>query len=130
MSAGFAAVGSGLACKRPVKRCPAHVPKRRYIFNPFAGVGQLPGLGDLRRRELLLPAKLHAAPPRFFHSCLRALHDEAALQLGQHADHLPHGAAGRCGGVDGFGEGREINAAHPQLLSGHVKFLRNGTMER
>ena len=66
-------------------------------------------MGDLLRRKFRLPAQLHAAPLRRFPACLGSLLYQGAFQFGEHPDHLPHGTACRCLGVDGFRQGLKLD---------------------
>ena len=60
-------------------------------------------MGDLLRRQLRLGAELHPTLLGGLHAGAGAFGDQAALQFGQDADHLPHGTAGGGLGVDVLG---------------------------
>src|ERR1017187_6533778 len=97
--------------KRPVKGLPPDFEKGGNLLPALALVYQLAGVGDLLRGHFRLPAEFHSPALRGLHPGAGPFADEAALQLGQYADHLPHGPACRRLGVDLLSEGTEFDAA-------------------
>jgi hypothetical protein len=84
----------------PVDRRPVHVQQRGDHLHGLALGAELSGMSNLLRRQLRLGAELHPALPGGFDAGAGAFGHQAALQFGQDADHLPHGAAGGGLGVD------------------------------
>ena len=66
---------------------------------------------DLLRGEFRLASEFHAALSGCLHPGAGSFADEAAFQFRQYANHLPHGAACRCLGVDCFRQRSEFDAA-------------------
>jgi hypothetical protein len=93
------------------KGLPPDFEKVGHLLPVLALVDQLPGVGNLLRGHFRLTSEFHAPALRGLHSGAGPFADEAALQLGQYADHLPHGPACRRLGVDLLGEGTEFDAA-------------------
>ena len=69
----------------------------------FGGITPGKIVVDLLPGQLRLASKFHPPPLRCLHSGARAFAYQAAFELGQHTNHLPHGAACRRGRVDRFG---------------------------
>jgi hypothetical protein len=77
----------------------------------FAFFNQLAGVVELLRGEFALSSEFNPSALDGFDPGAGAFADKAALTLGQEANHLPHGAAGRRVGVDVFCKRTEFNAA-------------------
>jgi hypothetical protein len=102
--------------ERADPRRPISQRKRKLIERVFGWSKLDRPLRQIKLRGLLrghfrLTAEFHAPTLRGLHSGAGPFADEAALQLGQYADHLPHGPACRRLGVDLLGEGTEFDAA-------------------
>ena len=82
----------------------------------------------LGREELWFAAESHAALLRGLDAGACALGDERALELGQDADHLPHGAARGGVRVDRLGKRAELHAALLELVE-HVDEIREAPAE-
>ena len=67
-------------------------------------------MGDLLRGQFGLTSEFYSSVFRRLHACAGAFGDQAALQFGQDANHLLHGAAGGGLGVDMLGQGAKRDA--------------------
>jgi hypothetical protein len=84
----------------PIKRGARNFEQIGYALAVvFAFLNQFTGLVDLLRGEFALASKFNPTALRGFDPGASAFADKAALKLGQEANHLPHGAAGRSVGV-------------------------------
>jgi hypothetical protein len=105
--------------KRPVHSGGAAFEYAGYLLR---GLGVFPagpqflGVFDLLRGEGGLSSEFHAAFLRGFYSGAGPFADQASLELGHGADHLPHGAACRRLRVDVLYQGAEGNAALFQVI--------------
>jgi hypothetical protein len=90
----------GLVGQSPVERRPVYLEERGDHGHGLALGAEVPGMGNLLRCQLRLGAELHPTLLGGLHAGAGAFGDQAALQLGQDADHLPHGTAGGGLGVD------------------------------
>ena len=68
------------------------------------------------RCQLRLLSEFHPALLRRLHARAGAFNDQGSLKPCQHPNHLPHGAACRCLGIDGLGEGLEPDALAPEFV--------------
>jgi hypothetical protein len=66
-------------------------------------------MGDLLRRQLRLGAEFHPALLGGLHAGASAFGNQAALQFGQDADHLPHGTTGGGLGINMLGQGLKFD---------------------
>jgi hypothetical protein len=63
-------------------------------------IDQLPGVVDLLRRQFPLASELYTPALRILNPGAGPFAGEAALQFRKYSNHLPHGPACRCLGVD------------------------------
>ena len=105
-----------LALQRPVQRPPRHVERLGYGVVIFALLDELAGMGDLLWGELGFAAHLHPTSDRRRAARLGAFLNQRAFQFRQYPDHLPHGAARGCGGINGFRQRPEGHAPHLQII--------------
>ncbi len=94
--------GGGLVGQYSVNRRRVDLEQRGDHLHGFALGAELADMGHLLRHQLGLRAALHPALLGGCDTGTGALGHQAALEFGQDADHLPHGAAGGLG-VDVLG---------------------------
>ena len=101
--------------KDPVERRPVHVEQRGDDSHGLALGAKVPGMGNLLVASASAWGRI--SPHVAWRSGRRgALGNQVTLQLGQDANHLPHGAAGGGLGVDVLGQGLKfdpLGAARP-----------------
>ena len=73
-------------------------------------------MGHLLRGQLRLGAEWHATLLGGLHASAGAFGDQAALEFGQDADHLPHGTAGGGLGVDVLRQGLKVDSLGAQRV--------------
>ena len=106
----------GLVGQGPVERRPVYLKERGDYGHGLALGAEVPGMGHLLWCQLRLGAELHATLLGGLHAGAGAFGDQATLQLGQDADHLPHRTAGGGLGVDVLCQRAKLDALGTQLI--------------